>query len=73
LSTAVPACGQEPGVIYPVVDLKICEGKGDCSRVCPEDVFEVKRIEEQDYRSLGGTAQTQVAGSWIQNRVYPER
>ena len=53
MSTAVPACEQEPGVIYPVVDLKRCEGKGDCERVCPENVFEVKRIDEQDYRSLG--------------------
>jgi NAD-dependent dihydropyrimidine dehydrogenase PreA subunit len=49
----VPACEREPGVIYPVVDLKRCEGKGDCERVCPENVFEVKRIDEQDYRSLG--------------------
>ena len=53
MSTAVPDCEQEPGVIYPVIDLKRCEGKGDCERVCPENVFEVKRIDEQDYRSLG--------------------
>ena len=53
MSTAEPACKQEPGVIYPVIDLKRCEGKGDCERVCPENVFEVKRIDDQDYRSLG--------------------
>jgi hypothetical protein len=28
LSTAVPACEQQPGIIYPVVDLKRCEGCG---------------------------------------------
>jgi ferredoxin len=53
LSTAAPACEQEPGVIYPVVDLKRCEGKGDCERVCPENVFDVRRIDEADYRPLG--------------------
>ena len=53
MSTAVLACEGEPGVIYPVVDLKRCEGKGDCERVCPENVFKVRRIDEQDYRSLG--------------------
>ena len=55
MSTAAPACEQEPGVIYPVVDLNRCEGKGDCERVCPENVFEVKRIDEADYRSLGAS------------------
>jgi 4Fe-4S ferredoxin len=53
VSTTAPACKQEPGVIYPVVDLKRCEGKGDCERVCPESVFEVKRIEDEDYQRLG--------------------
>lgn len=46
-------CKQNPGVIAPVVDLKRCEGKGDCLEVCPENVFEIRRIDEVDYRSLG--------------------
>lgn len=33
-------CKQKAGVIAPVVDLKRCEGKGDCVTVCPENVFE---------------------------------
>ena len=45
-------CKQEPGVIAPVVNLKRCEGKGDCVTVCPENVFEIRRIDEADYRSL---------------------
>lgn len=45
-------CKQEPGVIAPVVDLKRCEGKGDCLKVCPENVLEVRRIDELDYLSL---------------------
>lgn len=46
-------CKQKPGVIAPVVDLKRCEGKGDCLEVCPENVFEIRRIDEADYRELG--------------------
>jgi NAD-dependent dihydropyrimidine dehydrogenase PreA subunit len=46
-------CKQEPGAVVPLVDFKRCEGKGDCVRVCPEDVFEIRRIEDVDYRGLG--------------------
>ncbi|RQZ90049.1 4Fe-4S ferredoxin [Burkholderia cepacia] len=46
-------CKQQPGVIAPVVDLKRCEGKGDCVAVCPENVFEVIRIDPADYVGLG--------------------
>ncbi|MEM5294135.1 4Fe-4S dicluster domain-containing protein [Burkholderia sp. JPY481] len=45
-------CKQQPGVIAPVVDLKRCEGKGDCLEVCPENVFEVRRIDDIDYLGL---------------------
>ncbi|WP_186111391.1 4Fe-4S dicluster domain-containing protein [Burkholderia gladioli] len=51
--TSKVVCKQEPGVIVPVVDLRRCEGKGDCLDVCPEDVFEIRRINEADYRGLG--------------------
>jgi 4Fe-4S ferredoxin len=47
------ACKQEPGIIVPVVDFKRCEGKADCVRVCPEHVFEIRRIDDADHRSLG--------------------
>ncbi|WP_107314511.1 4Fe-4S dicluster domain-containing protein [Burkholderia metallica] len=46
-------CKQPPGVIAPVVDLKRCEGKGDCVAVCPENVFEIRRIDHADYAGLG--------------------
>jgi 4Fe-4S ferredoxin len=49
---ASAACAQEPGAIAPVVDLGRCEGKGDCVRVCPEDVFQIRRIDRADYQSL---------------------
>jgi ferredoxin len=51
-SNPAPAgCNQDPGVVGPLVDLGRCEGKGDCVRVCPEQVFEVRRIDESDYRN----------------------
>jgi 4Fe-4S ferredoxin len=53
MKAAAGSCKQEPGVVAPQVDLKRCEGKGDCERVCPERVFEVRRIEDEDYRALG--------------------
>jgi 4Fe-4S ferredoxin len=45
-------CKEESGMIVPRVDLKRCEGKADCVRVCPEGVFEIRRIETPDYRAL---------------------
>ncbi|WP_241291006.1 4Fe-4S dicluster domain-containing protein [Burkholderia stabilis] len=50
--TSTGDCKQKPGVIAPVVDLKRCEGKGDCVAVCPENVFEVRRIDNADYVDL---------------------
>ncbi len=46
-------CKQAPGVIVPVVNLKRCEGKADCVPVCPENVFEVRRIDDSDFATLG--------------------
>jgi 4Fe-4S ferredoxin len=46
-------CKQEPGVVKPAVNLSRCEGKGECVRVCPEDVFQVRRIDDADYQRLG--------------------
>ena len=46
-------CKQPPGLFAPVVSLTRCEGKGDCEKVCPEKVFEVRRIEDADYQPLG--------------------
>jgi 4Fe-4S ferredoxin len=46
-------CKQEPGIVNPIVDFNRCEGKGDCVRVCPENVFEMRRIDDAEYRELG--------------------
>jgi 4Fe-4S ferredoxin len=47
-----PQCREEPGQVEPVVDFGSCEGKGDCVRVCPENVFELRRIDTADYAGL---------------------
>lgn len=53
MSARATECKQPAGVIKPVVDFNRCEGKADCVRVCPEDVFVMARIEDEDYRKLG--------------------
>lgn len=50
--TSIDSCNQAPGAMVPIVNLKRCEGKGDCVEVCPENVFRVQRIENEDYRDL---------------------
>jgi 4Fe-4S ferredoxin len=47
-----PDCRREPGQIEPRVDFTRCEGKGDCVRVCPENVFQLRRIDAADYGTL---------------------
>ncbi|MEO6918627.1 MAG: 4Fe-4S dicluster domain-containing protein [Collimonas sp.] len=51
--TAASNCKQQPGVIVPVVNFKRCESKADCVVVCPENVFEIRRIDDADYQPLG--------------------
>ncbi len=46
-------CRAEPGRFVPVVDLTRCEGKRDCTEVCPYDVFEVTRMADADFATLG--------------------
>ncbi|HTQ08178.1 MAG TPA: ferredoxin family protein [Polyangiaceae bacterium] len=40
MKEAPPEC-KEPGLLAPVIDRNRCEGKEDCVRVCPYDVFEL--------------------------------
>ncbi|MBN3761919.1 4Fe-4S binding protein [Burkholderia sp. Ac-20365] len=49
---AASACKQPPGVIVPHVNFARCEGKADCAVVCPEDVFDIRRIDAADYQTL---------------------
>ena len=49
--TAEP-CPGSPGVFAPVVDRNRCEGKQDCVRVCPYDVFEMGTLSSDDRGGL---------------------
>jgi NAD-dependent dihydropyrimidine dehydrogenase PreA subunit len=65
-------CRAEPGRFVPVVDLARCEGKSDCTEVCPYDVFEVTRMTDGDFASLSFFEK---AGSRAHRRqtAYPRR
>jgi NAD-dependent dihydropyrimidine dehydrogenase PreA subunit len=54
-------CNAPAGEYHPVVDHGRCEGKEDCVDVCPYSVFEVRRIDEADYRALGFFGRFKVA------------
>jgi len=45
-------CAPESKRVAPVVDRFHCEGKADCVRVCPHDVFVVARISDADFAQL---------------------
>jgi NAD-dependent dihydropyrimidine dehydrogenase PreA subunit len=47
-----PECRQPPGVVAPVIDRARCEGKADCVRVCPYDVFEVRVLARDERAAL---------------------
>jgi NAD-dependent dihydropyrimidine dehydrogenase PreA subunit len=46
-------CAAPAGTWAPVVDARRCEAKSDCVVVCPNDVFEVRRIDDEDFAALG--------------------
>ena len=46
------SCQSEAGSIIPVIDRNRCEAEEDCVRVCPYDVFEVRKLEPQQRREL---------------------
>ncbi|MBI3677946.1 MAG: ferredoxin family protein [Proteobacteria bacterium] len=46
------SCKQPPGVVAPVVDAHKCEGKEDCVRVCPYDVFTVRKLTNNERAAL---------------------
>ena len=45
-------CRAAPGAYQPRINRSRCEGKSDCVAVCPYNVFEVRRIDDADYRAL---------------------
>ena len=53
-------CAGRPGTWGPVIDHGRCEGKSDCVVVCPNAVFEVRRIERTDFADLDLLAKLRV-------------
>ncbi len=45
-------CKGQPGKVAPVVDRNRCEGKDDCVRVCPYDVFEIGKLTKAERGEL---------------------
>ena len=44
---------KETGRLVPVIDTSRCEAKEDCVRVCPYDVFTVRKLTAQERGALG--------------------
>ncbi len=51
MSEATPEC-KEAGRLTPRVDLDRCEGKADCVRVCPYQVFEMGVLAPEQRKTL---------------------
>ena len=45
-------CAPEAGRVVPRIDRNRCEAKEDCVRVCPYDVFEVRRLTPDERAGL---------------------
>ncbi len=59
-----PECSDLSGRVAPFVDRDRCEGKSDCVRVCPFNVFEIGMLTKPQRRqlSLVGRAKAWVHG-----------
>jgi NAD-dependent dihydropyrimidine dehydrogenase PreA subunit len=64
VSLAPSEC-KEQGLLAPVIDRNRCEGKEDCVRICPYDVFEIGTLpsEERAKLSLKGRLKAFVHGN----------
>jgi NAD-dependent dihydropyrimidine dehydrogenase PreA subunit len=64
-------CAAPAGTAGPVVDHARCEGKKDCVVVCPNDVFEVRRIDREDFARLGLLSKARVLAHRGQTAYTP--
>jgi len=67
-------CKEEAGQLMPVVDFNACEAKGPCIEVCPYDVFEMKTISQEEFKTLSfiGKLKTRVHGNKKAYVVKPD-
>ena len=54
-------CKHEAGFFAPVIDRSRCEGKEDCVRVCPYEVFEMGKLTAELKSALSLTARLKAA------------
>jgi NAD-dependent dihydropyrimidine dehydrogenase PreA subunit len=52
VATQSETCNDVHGRVAPIVDRNRCEGKADCVRVCPFDVFEIATLTAQQRSRL---------------------
>ena len=64
-------CNAPTGSWTPVIDHSRCEGKRDCIDVCPNDVFEVRRIDAADFSALGLFGKVRVMAHGRQTAYTP--
>ena len=62
---------KEAGLVVPIVDRGRCEGKSDCVRVCPYDVFEVRRMDDADFAALSWLGKLKSAAHRRQTAYTP--
>jgi len=67
-------CKEEAGQLIPMVDFNKCEAKCPCIEVCPYDVFEMKPISDEDFKTLSfiGKIKTRVYGNKKAYVVKPD-
>ena len=58
-------CKAQPAAYRPEIDRGRCEGKAECVAVCPYGVFEVRRIDDADWRTLPLRAKLKV---WVHGK-----
>jgi len=64
-------CTAEAGTWTPIVDHRRCEAKRDCVVVCPHDVFEIRRIDDADFKGLPTLAKLRVLAHRRQTAYTP--
>jgi 4Fe-4S ferredoxin len=64
-------CNAVSGTWTPIVDHGRCEAKSDCVLVCPHDVFEIRRIDDSDFRRLSAIAKLRVFAHRRQTAYTP--
>jgi 4Fe-4S ferredoxin len=52
IMTVLPDCPKPAGRVEPQIDPLRCEGTGDCVRVCPYGVFELRALTSGERRQL---------------------